>query len=59
MTTKEMREELGDESFDYVILCNKICGAAHYNMQMKVVVETQEEYNEWLESQKVNQIANL
>ena len=59
MTTKEMQEELNDSSFEYVMLCNKICGAAHYNMQMKVVVETESEYNEWLESQKVNQIANL
>mgnify|MGYP001194668321 CR=1 FL=1 len=31
--------------FDYVLLCNKICGAGHSNMQMKVVVETQEEYD--------------
>lgn len=59
MTTKEMQEELNDSSFEYVMLCNKICGAAHYNMQMKVVVETEAEYNQWLESQKVNQIANL
>ena len=59
MTTKEMQEELNDDSFQYVMLCNKICGNAHYNMQMKVVVETEAEYNEWLESQKVNQIANL
>lgn len=59
MTTKEMQQELNDTSFEYVMLCNKICGNAHYNMQMKVVVETEAEYNEWLESQKVNQIANL
>ena len=49
-TTSEMKEQEGD-SFEYVLLCNKICGAAHYNMQMKVVVETQEEYDNWL-SQK-------
>ena len=50
---------LNDESFEYVMLCNKICGAAHYNMQMKVVIETEEEYNEWLDSQENNKIANL
>lgn len=50
-TTAEMREKLADEKFDYVLLCNKICGAAHYNMQMKIVVETEEEYNKWLETQ--------
>jgi cytochrome c oxidase subunit 2 len=24
-------------SFDYLLLCNKICGASHYNMQMKII----------------------
>lgn len=38
--------------FDYVLLCNKICGKAHYNMQMKIIVETEEEYNAWIASQK-------
>ena len=50
-TTTEMRETEG-EDFDYILLCNKICGVAHYNMQMKFVVETQNEYDEWLEQQK-------
>jgi cytochrome c oxidase subunit 2 len=27
--------------FDYLLLCNKICGASHYNMQMKIIVDTQ------------------
>jgi len=31
-----------------LLLCNKICGAAHYNMQMNIIVETEEEYNKWL-----------
>ncbi|WP_209405154.1 cytochrome c oxidase subunit II [Pseudozobellia sp. WGM2] len=38
--------------FDYILLCNKICGKSHYNMQMKIVVETEEEYEAWLEGQK-------
>ncbi|MBT8312359.1 MAG: cytochrome c oxidase subunit II [Flavobacteriaceae bacterium] len=38
--------------FDYVLLCNKICGKSHYNMQMKIIVETEEEYNEWIASQQ-------
>jgi len=59
VTTEEMRKELDNENFEYVLLCNKICGNAHYNMQMKVVVETEEEYNEWLDSQQMNKIANL
>ncbi|MCM4173540.1 cytochrome c oxidase subunit II [Arenibacter sp. TNZ] len=38
--------------FDYILLCNKICGKSHYNMQMKIIVETEEEYNAWIASQK-------
>ena len=35
-------------TFDYLLLCNKICGASHYNMQMKVVVDTPADYIKWL-----------
>ncbi|NNG10250.1 MAG: cytochrome c oxidase subunit II, partial [Arenibacter sp.] len=38
--------------FDYILLCNKICGKSHYNMQMKIIVESEEEYNAWIESQQ-------
>ncbi len=37
--------------FDYVLLCNKICGKSHYNMQLKIIVETEEEYNKWIQEQ--------
>ena len=45
-------EPLEHYEFDYLLLCNKICGKSHYNMQMKIVVETQEEYNAWIKEQK-------
>ena len=45
-------EALERYEFDYILLCNKICGKSHYNMQMKIVVETQEEYNAWIKEQK-------
>jgi cytochrome c oxidase subunit 2 len=35
-------------TFDFLLLCNKICGASHYNMQMRIVVDTPEEYKVWL-----------
>lgn len=35
-------------TFDYLLLCNKICGASHYNMQMKIIVDTPEDYKAWL-----------
>jgi cytochrome c oxidase subunit 2 len=37
-------------TFDYLLLCNKICGASHYNMQMKIVVDTPADYQKWLDS---------
>ena len=52
ITTDSMRTVLNDPDFDYVLLCNKVCGAAHFNMQMKVVVESEESYKNWLESQE-------
>ncbi len=45
-------EALERYEFDYLLLCNKICGKSHYNMQMKIVVETQEEYDAWIAVQK-------
>ena len=44
-------EGLDPYTFDYLLLCNKICGASHYNMQMKVIVETPEEFQAWLKEQ--------
>ncbi|PKP24953.1 MAG: cytochrome C oxidase subunit II [Bacteroidetes bacterium HGW-Bacteroidetes-2] len=45
-------EALDPYEFDYLLLCNKICGASHYNMQMKIIVETQEEFDAWIAEQK-------
>lgn len=53
VTTSEMREKKKDATFDYILLCNKICGGAHYRMKMKVVVDTKAEYEKWLKSQPV------
>ena len=34
------------------VLCAELCGAAHYQMRAKVVVEEESEYHAWLEQQK-------
>jgi cytochrome c oxidase subunit II len=52
VTTEEMRAELQNPEFNYVLLCNKVCGAAHYNMQMNMIVEEQAGYDQWLAGQK-------
>lgn len=51
-TTQERRDELGNPEFDYHIICNKICGNSHFNMKMKVVVESKEDYEKWMAEQK-------
>jgi len=49
----KVRNERGEDlyEFDYLILCNKICGASHYNMQMKITVIEQEEFDKWIKEQ--------
>lgn len=49
-----LREARGEDAweFDYVLLCNKICGSAHYNMQMKVTVKTEEDFEKWMKEQQ-------
>jgi cytochrome c oxidase subunit 2 len=49
---KKGEAALDPYEFDYLLLCNKICGKSHYNMQMKIIVETQEEYDAWIKEQK-------
>jgi cytochrome c oxidase subunit 2 len=48
ITTEEMREIKKDENFNYVLMCNKICGGAHYKMKMMVVVLEAKEYDNWM-----------
>lgn len=51
VTTEEMRERMGDYNYDFVMLCAKICGGGHYNMQKRVRVVTEEEFKAWLAEQ--------
>mgnify|MGYP005697062341 FL=1 len=44
-------ESLDPYQFDYLLLCAKICGSSHYNMQMKIIVESEKDFNKWLASQ--------
>jgi heme/copper-type cytochrome/quinol oxidase subunit 2 len=52
ITTAEMRTKLNNPKFNYILLCNKICGATHFNLQMDIVVDTKEEFNKWMAEQK-------
>ena len=50
----KIRAEKGEDPYilDYLLLCNKICGSSHYNMQMKIIVEEEAQFNAWLKDQK-------
>ncbi len=50
ITTKQMRVKKNDAKFNYVLMCNKICGGAHYKMKMIVVVLSEKEYNNWMKA---------
>ncbi|MBL7718521.1 MAG: cytochrome c oxidase subunit II [Flavipsychrobacter sp.] len=51
-TTAEMRKKTNDPNFVYEISCDQMCGKGHYSMRGTIIVETQEEYDKWLASQK-------
>lgn len=51
-TTTEMRSEKNDEKFNYILMCNKICGGAHYKMKMVVVVLDKSAYKKWMDGKK-------
>lgn len=51
-TTQEMRDELGNQSFNYEMACTEICGRGHFSMRFPVVVDTEEDYERWKLSQE-------
>ena len=50
-TTKDKKAKLQKPDFEYWLLCAKICGAGHFNMKLKIVVDTEADYNKWIASQ--------
>jgi len=46
-TTEEMRAKTANDKFDYILVCNQLCGAGHYNMGAKVVVQLAPELRKW------------
>lgn len=49
ITTDSMRTHvMNDEKFDFILLCNKICGASHYNMQMPLTVVPATDFDAWV-----------
>lgn len=51
ITTDEMKKITHDTAFYYLLICNRVCGAGHYTMAMKVVVDTPDEFQQWMSKQ--------
>jgi cytochrome c oxidase subunit 2 len=48
VTTEEMRERTGDPDFRYEIACAQLCGNSHFSMRGFLIVETAEEFENWM-----------
>jgi cytochrome c oxidase subunit 2 len=51
-TTQDIREITKNPKYNYVLLCNKICGSSHFNMQMDIIVDSEQDFNKWISEQK-------
>lgn len=47
ITTDSMRLITDNPEFDYILMCNKVCGVSHYNMQAPLTVVTPGAYKLW------------
>jgi cytochrome c oxidase subunit 2 len=45
-----MRVKMKNDKFNFILLCNKICGSAHYKMKLIVVVLNKNEYKKWMDN---------
>lgn len=51
-TTKQMKEETGNDKFVFEISCDQMCGKGHTGMRGTIIVETQEEFDAWMAGKK-------
>ena len=51
-TTEQMKVRTGNTNFVYEIACDQICGKGHFSMRGTILVETQQEYDKWIVTQK-------
>ncbi len=52
ISTSEMKQKMNNPDFNFVLMCNKICGGAHYKMKMIVVVDSPSSYKKWFKTKK-------
>jgi len=51
-TTEEYKKVTKNPNFVYELSCDQMCGRGHYGMRGVIIVETQEEYDKWMATQK-------
>lgn len=56
ITTDSMRAMLNDPNFNYLLLCNKICGPEHYNMKKGIIIEKPGDFAAWRVNAKRNKV---
>jgi cytochrome c oxidase subunit 2 len=52
ITSARMKQITGDPNFVYELACDQICGNGHYSMRGTIIVQTQQEFNQWVASQQ-------
>lgn len=55
VTTADMKARLGNPEFEYEIACAQLCGLGHARMRGFVTVQTNEEFQKWLEETTAEQ----
>jgi cytochrome c oxidase subunit 2 len=51
-TTEQMKVRTGNANFVYEIACDQICGKGHFSMRGTIIVESQQQYDKWMVTQK-------
>jgi cytochrome c oxidase subunit 2 len=47
-----MQKETSNPDFVYEIACDQMCGAGHTGMRGEILVETQQEFDQWMKNKK-------
>ena len=51
-TTEQMKEKTGNPNFAYEISCDQMCGKGHFTMRGIIVVESQQNFDQYMATQK-------
>jgi cytochrome c oxidase subunit II len=58
-TTEKMKEITNNPNFVYELSCDQMCGKGHFSMKGIIIVETQEQFDAWMATQKPEYLGTL